>query len=87
MKMIPLSAARSGLTDVVNEVAYAGKRVILTRKGKMLAVIVSLADLKALEAMGKKQSLNTGLKKRPVKRKRKVSPKLEAKREEDRENI
>ena len=51
MTVVPFSDARSCLTDIVNEVAYAGKRVILTRKGKKLAAIVSLEDLAALERM------------------------------------
>ena len=51
MIMVPFSDARSCLTDIVNEVAYAGKRVILTRKGRKLAAIVSLEDLAALEKM------------------------------------
>ncbi len=75
MKVIPFSDARSCLTDVVNEVAYAGKRIILSRQGKMLAAIVSLEDLKLLEALGKKQTSEQGVKKTPVKRKRKVKPK------------
>ena len=51
MTVVPFSDARSCLTDIVNEVAYAGKRVILTRKGRKLAAIVSLEDLAALEKM------------------------------------
>ena len=71
MTMIPFSDARSCLTDVVNEVAYAGKRVILTRKGKMLAAIVSLEDLEFLEAMKNRKDAQGGLKKMPARRKRK----------------
>lgn len=77
MTMIPFSDARSCLTDVVNEVAYAGKRVILTRKGKMLAAIVSLEDLEALEAMGTKKEPFTGLKRTSMRRKRKVKAQAE----------
>lgn len=72
MTMIPFSDARSCLTDVVNEVAYAGKRVILTRKGKMLAAIVSLEDLEFLEAMKNQKEAQSGLKKIPARRKRKA---------------
>ncbi|MBS0625629.1 MAG: type II toxin-antitoxin system Phd/YefM family antitoxin [Verrucomicrobia bacterium] len=74
MTVVPFSDARSCLTDIVNEVAYAGKRVILTRKGKKLAAIVSLEDLEALEKMkgeGRlKEVLQDALKKRTVRRKR-----------------
>lgn len=48
MKTVPFSRARSNLTDLINEVAYAGKRIVLTRKGKRLAAIVTLEDLKLL---------------------------------------
>jgi prevent-host-death family protein len=51
MSMIPFSNARSQLTDIVNEVAFAGKRIILTRKGKRLVAIVSLEDLEVIEAL------------------------------------
>jgi prevent-host-death family protein len=48
---VPFSEARTHLTDVVNEVAYRGERIILTRKGKHLAAIIPLEDLAALEAI------------------------------------
>jgi len=53
MTEVPFSQARSRLTDIVNEVAYGAKRVILTRKGKRLAAIISLEDLKALEEIAR----------------------------------
>jgi prevent-host-death family protein len=73
MTLIPFSDARSCLTDVVNEVAYARKRVILTRKGKMIAAIVSLEDLEALQALECQQEGNvTRTKKRLARRTNKV---------------
>lgn len=51
MTNVPFSEARTHLTDVVNGVAYGGKRVILTRKGKQLVAIIPLEDLKTLEAL------------------------------------
>ena len=45
------SDARSHLADIANEVAYAGKRIVLTRKGRKLVAIVSIEDLEALEAI------------------------------------
>ena len=45
------SAARSNLAGIANEVAYAGKRVIVTRKGRKLVAIVSIEDLETLEAI------------------------------------
>ncbi len=45
------SDARSHLADIANKVAYAGKRAVLTRKGKKVVAIVSIEDLEALEAI------------------------------------
>ena len=57
MASIPFSEARAHLTDIVNEVAYGGERMILTRKGKQLVAIIPLEDLKALEALENKIDL------------------------------
>ena len=53
------SEARSELTEIVNHVAFGHDRYILTRNGKELAAIVSIEDLKALEAMEDKLDLQT----------------------------
>ena len=45
------SEARSELTEIVNHVAFGHDRYILTRNGKELAAIVSIADLKLLEEL------------------------------------
>jgi prevent-host-death family protein len=49
--LVPFSEARTHLTDLVNEVAYGGKRIILTRKGRKLVAIVPLDDLTTIEAL------------------------------------
>lgn len=51
MATVPFSEAREHLTDLVNEVAYGGKRIVLTRKGKKLVAIVPLDDLDTIEAL------------------------------------
>jgi prevent-host-death family protein len=51
MATVPFSEAREHFTDLVNEVAYGGKRIILTRKGKRLVAIVPLDDLETIEMM------------------------------------
>jgi prevent-host-death family protein len=51
MKRLNTSAARDGLADILNQVAYAGERVILHRRGKNVAAIVSMEDLQLLQAM------------------------------------
>ena len=57
MVSIPFSEARTHLTDIVNEVAHGGERIILTRKGKQLVAIIPLEDLRALEAIENKIDL------------------------------
>lgn len=57
MTSYSFSEARTHLTDVVNEVAYGGKRIVLTRKGRDLVAIVPLDDLLAIEAMEDKLDL------------------------------
>jgi prevent-host-death family protein len=57
MMNIPFSEARTHLTDIVNEVAYGDKRIILTRQGKQLVAIIPLEDLRVLEALENKMDL------------------------------
>jgi len=40
---------RSRLSDVLGRAMYAGERIGVTRNGKLAAVVVSVADLEALE--------------------------------------
>ena len=42
---------RDNLADAINRVAYAGERVVLTRKRKGVAALVSMADLAALQRL------------------------------------
>ena len=51
------SEARSELTEIVNHVAFGNDRYILTRNGKELAAIVSIADLKMLEELEDKSDI------------------------------
>ncbi|NGX63550.1 MAG: hypothetical protein KR126chlam6_00962 [Candidatus Anoxychlamydiales bacterium] len=51
MTGIPLSEARSQLPDIVNKVAYGNKHIILTRRGKKVAAIVSIEELELIEAI------------------------------------
>lgn len=41
---------RSRLSDIVGRAMYGGERIGVTRNGKLAAVVVSVADLEALEA-------------------------------------
>ncbi len=49
MKTITTVAARENFAELINQASYGGKRVILTRRGKPVAALVSLHDLRALE--------------------------------------
>jgi prevent-host-death family protein len=40
---------RNNLADAINRVAYAGERIILERRGKGVAALVSLQDVALLE--------------------------------------
>ena len=55
---IPFSEARIQLTNIMNEVAYRGKRIIITRKGKQIVAIVPLEDLAVIEALENKNDLD-----------------------------
>ncbi len=44
-------AIRSQLADALNRVAYQGHRIVLERRGKGVAALVSMDDLAALEKM------------------------------------
>lgn len=43
--------ARKELSTVLNRVAFGGERLVLHRRGKDIAAVVSLEDLAILEAM------------------------------------
>jgi prevent-host-death family protein len=44
-----VTEARKEFADLVNRVAYTGERVALTRRGKVMAALVSAEDLELLE--------------------------------------
>lgn len=46
---LPITEARDRLAEVVNEAAYTGKVIYLTRRGKRLAAIVSVEAVEAAE--------------------------------------
>jgi prevent-host-death family protein len=51
MTTMRASELRDHLADVVNRVAYGGERIVLERRGKPRAVLVSLEDYALLEAL------------------------------------
>lgn len=51
MTKIGVSDARDHLSEVVDRVRYTHERVVLTKRGKEVGAIVSIEDLKLLEAL------------------------------------
>jgi len=51
MKPLNATKARDQLSDLLNRVAYGGERIPIERRGKVMAVLVSLEDAALLEAL------------------------------------
>jgi prevent-host-death family protein len=49
-KTLPTGEARDRFAELLNRVAYGKERVILSRRGKLLAAIVPIQDIEAMEA-------------------------------------
>ncbi len=50
MSEMPISEARDHLGELVSRVEHAADRVVLTRHGKPVAAVISMDDLRRLEA-------------------------------------
>lgn len=51
MRKLKMTEAREELANIVNEVAYGHERVLLTRRGRELAAVVSVDDAQLLERL------------------------------------
>ena len=51
MSKIAVIDARKDLADILNRAAYGKERVVLTRRGKDVAAIVPMDDVRMLEAI------------------------------------
>lgn len=51
MTSIAITEARDDLAELVNRATYGGERVILTRRGKPVAAIISAEDLAFFEEL------------------------------------
>ncbi|REF00906.1 prevent-host-death family protein [Thermomonospora umbrina] len=47
----PVTEARAQFADLVNRVAYTGEPVVLTRRGRVMAALVSAEDLELLQRL------------------------------------
>lgn len=55
--MISVAELRSRIADAINRAAYRGERIVIERRGKPAAAIVSIEDLELLEAMEEAEDL------------------------------
>ncbi len=51
MMNVGVAEIRNNLADTLNRVVYQGERIVLERRGKGVAAIVSMEDLTLLEAL------------------------------------
>lgn len=49
MNRVAASVLRDNFAETVNRVTYAGERIVIRRRGKDLAAIVPMSDLKLIE--------------------------------------
>jgi prevent-host-death family protein len=65
---------RSKLADTINRVAYQGERVVLSRRGKGVAALVSMEDLALLEKMEEEADVKAARKALADMRRKKQKP-------------
>jgi len=64
MAQVNIVEVRGKLADTINRVAYGGERIVLERRGKGVAALVSMEDLDVVEAMEDEADLRAALKAR-----------------------
>jgi prevent-host-death family protein len=55
MSRLNVSKAREDFPDIVKRAALGGERTIVSRRGKDLAAVVTIADLRLLERLARKE--------------------------------
>jgi prevent-host-death family protein len=55
MTRLNVSKARDEFPELVNRAAYGGERTIVSRRGKDLAAVIPIADLKLLEKLAREE--------------------------------
>jgi antitoxin (DNA-binding transcriptional repressor) of toxin-antitoxin stability system len=58
---------RENLAEVINRVAYAGERVVLRRRSKSVAAVVSMGDLQLLQDLEDRADVKAALRARKEK--------------------
>jgi len=64
---IGVTEVRDNLAEIINRVAYGGERVVLRRRRKGVAAVVSMEDLELLQALEDRSDLAAALKARQEK--------------------
>jgi len=64
---LSITNIRDNLADALNRVAYGGERIVLTRREKGVAVLVSMDDLELLEQLEHEQDVRAARKARKEK--------------------
>jgi len=64
---VPIEELRLNMADTINRAAFRNERVILSRHGKPVAALVSVADVELLEALEDRDDLRAALKARKEK--------------------
>jgi len=59
---ISIAKIRDNLADALNRVAYGGERIVLQRRGKGVAALVSIEDLALLEELENKADIKAARK-------------------------
>ena len=62
MERLAAGQARDNFSDTLNRVAFGGERIVLHRRGKEVAAIISLEDLALLEQLEDKWDVETASK-------------------------
>ena len=62
MAGVSVAKIRDNLADALNRVAYQGERIVLERRGKGVAVLVSMEDLALLEAVEDREDIKAARK-------------------------
>lgn len=53
-RCLSASDARENLAELVNQVAYGSQRVVIARRGRAIAALIPIEDLRKLELLEKK---------------------------------
>jgi len=58
VKTVNSAKARKSFSDLLNESGFGGKRIVVTRKGKAVAAMVSIKDLEVIQALEDQKDVN-----------------------------